>query len=84
MTEFHSLERAAADECLRTVFEDELADLTMDEGSLLITDLLRMNRNEGIGDLYEAARELRDRIHPATLKSYADALVASHESSLEA
>jgi len=70
------LERGAADECLLTVFGAEYGDLTIPQASALIADLLAMNQQEDIGDLYAAARLLARRLHPATLHSYAATLQA--------
>jgi len=69
------LERGAADECLLTVF-GEYGDLTMDQATALITDLLEMNEQERLGDLWVAATMLKQRIHPAALGSYAATLQA--------
>jgi hypothetical protein len=70
------LERAAADECLTEVFGDAYGQLTVDQASLLIDDLLELAAREPVRDLYEAARTLRWRIHPAPLASYAATLQA--------
>lgn len=71
---FPSLQRAAADACLREAFGDQYGQLLMGQDSLLITDLLMMAADEGWPDLYAAARELAARVHPATLASYVDTL----------
>lgn len=53
-----SLHRAAADEALRAFFGPEYGQLTMRQGELLITNLIALDQNERINDLYAAARRL--------------------------
>ncbi len=73
-----SLRRAAADECLRTVMGDAYGRLTLREGEVLVSDLLALDDDEGVRDLYESARILRDRIGGAqNLGGYVECLMAS-------
>jgi hypothetical protein len=71
-----SLRRAAADECLRTVFGAAYGALTVRQGELLVSDLIGLDDDEQVRDLYEAARRLQSRVRPATLHSYAETLEA--------
>lgn len=73
----HSLQRAAADECLRTVFGDHYGQVTMDQSSLLIDDLIDLDTDERNHDLYFSAGVLRARIGgPERLAGYAATLEA--------
>ncbi len=72
-----ALERAAADECLSSVFGGQYGDLTIAHASLVIDDLLKMNHEERFGDLWVAATMLKHRIHPASLQGYASTLQAA-------
>lgn len=75
-----SLRRAAADECLRTVFGDHYGKLTIREGELLVTDLIGLDDDEHVRDLFESARILRDRIGgPNKLVGYAATLEAGKQ-----
>jgi hypothetical protein len=77
-----SLVRGAADECLRSVFGDEYGALPVDRralDSLLIDDLIDLANEDGLDSLYLAAEVLRDRIRPATLAGYAQALAAGRQ-----
>jgi hypothetical protein len=82
---YSSLQRAAADECLRTVFGDAYGALPLPRlssrepnlDSLLIADVLGL-ADEGV-DTFEAARRLQARIAPASLESYARTLAAGAE-----
>jgi hypothetical protein len=75
-----SLRRAAADECLRTVFGDHYGALTIRQGELLITDLIGLDDDEGNRDLFFSAGVLRARIGgPANLAGYAATLAAGDE-----
>lgn len=70
------LHRAAADANLEAVFGKQYGQLTMDQASLVITDLIGLDTDERINDLHRSAQVLRDRIRPATLAYYAATLEA--------
>jgi hypothetical protein len=71
-----ALKRAAADACLEQVFGEQYGDLTTEQAGPLITDLIDMNKKEGLRDLYTATQHLKLRIQPASLRSYTETLQA--------
>ena len=62
----------------------EWDQLTLDEGSALITDLIAMADDEGMTDLSAAAHVLGERLRPGDnwsgyVRRYASAVVASNQ-----